>query len=73
MGVWVCLVFWCFGVLVVSVWMQAPAERRAVAPPEADEDEIEKALRKISKFVIFDLQKIVNSFAKSRTIAVKLE
>jgi hypothetical protein len=24
--------------------MQAPAERRAVAPPEADEDEIEKAL-----------------------------
>ena len=39
----------------------------------ADEDVIEKELRKISKFVIFDLQKIVNSFAKSRTIAVKLE
>ena len=28
----------------------------------ADEDEIEKALRKISKFMIFDLQKIVNFF-----------
>ena len=39
----------------------------------ADEDEIEKALRKISKFVIFDLQKIVNFFAKARFIAVKLE
>ena len=39
----------------------------------ADEDEIEKALRKISKFVIFDLQKIVNSFAKARSIAVKFQ
>ena len=63
-GVWVVL---------VCALMQAPAERRAVAPPEADEAEIEQALRKISKFVIFDLQKIVNSFAKPRTIAVKLE
>ena len=78
-GVLVVLVCGCLGVWVfgrclggVGVCFDAGARgaTRGSAAGGRCEDEIENALRKINKFVIFDLQKIVNSFAKPRTIAL---